>query len=153
MWHRGSTGVGRSCKQARPATRKLATSNTSWQPNNCIQTHTHTSTTTKLCAGQMCASSCKVSVVCLSCIYPACCRLRVTACQSCVWASNMCVCSTERQTDRERERGRWAGEGRVIRGNKWKLSPFLSIRLQGDFSTSLSDFLPLVILSPRPCPR
>lgn len=84
----------------------------------------------------MCASSCSVSIVCLSCIYPACCRLCVN-CESelCV-ALCVCVCSTETQTQRERGGGGIERETRGWRkgqtkGNKWKWSNFLSISLQG----------------------
>lgn len=123
-----------------------------WQPETLAgkpttaSKHAHTSPNKTVC-GHMCGTSCSVSIVCLSCIYPGCWRLCVTACQNCVWTLNMCVCSseTEKQTQRLR------GEGRVrwgeISGN------CLLICLQGDFSTSLSDFLSLVTLHLRLCPR
>lgn len=109
--YRGSTSVGRSCKQAWPTTRNQATSNTSWQPDNCI--HTYKQFLTKVCRGQICASSCSVSIVCLSCIYPACCRLLLTACQICVWTLKTCVQHWNTEIERERREGerrvRWDG--------------------------------------------
>lgn len=99
--------------------------------------HTQTIPNKTVCWGQICAAPCSVSIVCLSRIYPACCRLCVTACQSCVWTLNMCVCSTERQTDTHRERGggRQGGEVRVRRDGISGNCLLFSLSVSGENST------------------